>query len=451
MTTEKVFSSDVQANSAMAGVYSVLIHGKFAGSSGYTGFATGLTTLLTSMSADDLVFTSVGPGYSTYNLNKLTRNLNFSLPLWSSAYDAVYGANAVIEGIESSTSPKLHDQVRTTLTAEAKFVRAFSYFYLVNFFGDVPMAMTTDFNKTINMTRTPQAEVYRQIIKDLTEAKASLSGDFSDQNQQRSRPNKWAATALLARVYLYTGDYTNAAIQANEVISHTELFGLKEDLNDVFLVNSNEAIWQLQQNSNGTQGTATPEGLTLLQSMNPKDGSNSFKLSDELLNAFEPLDKRKTAWSWHGITADGQLIYYPYKYKVGLYNRTIGDIPTEAYMVLRLAEQYFIRAEAWARTNTQLDLAIKDVNTIRHRAGLDNLPETLTGPQIISKIEQERQVELFSEWGHRWFDLKRTGRAHDVLSAIPMKQPWIGDYQLLYPIPTSEIITNSKLIQNTGY
>lgn len=451
MTTVKVFSTDNQANAAMAGVYSVMIHSKSEGSSGFTGFSTGLTTFLVSMSANDLVFIPQGAGYYSYNLNRLTRNENLSLSLWSSAYETVYNSNAVIEGIEASTSVKLHDRVKKTLLAEAKFVRAFSYFYLVNFFGDVPLAMTTDFNKTIHMTRTPKAEVYSQMIKDLAAAKEGLSADFSDQNEQRSRPNKWAATALLARVYLYTGDYANAAIQAAEVISHSELFKLKEDLNDVFLANSNEAIWQLQQNSNGTQGTATPEGLSLLQNMDPKSSLNYFKLSNELVSAFEPLDKRKVNWCWSGIAADGQLTYYPYKYKVGQYNRTFGDTPTEAYMVLRLAEQYLIRAESLARANTQLDLAIKDVNAIRKRAGLENLPETLTAPEIISKIEQEKQVELFAEWGHRWFDLKRTGRAHDVLSAVPIKQPWTGDYQLLYPIPTSEITANTKLLQNPGY
>ncbi|MNK26566.1 SusD family protein [compost metagenome] len=453
MTTVKVFSTDNQANSAMAGVYSIMIHSKAGGSSGYTGFATGLTTLLVSMSANDLIFTSAGAGYYTYNLNRLSKFENSSLELWSSAYTTVYNANAVIEGIEASKSEKLHDKVREKLTAEAKFVRAFSYFYLVNFFGDVPLVMTTDFNKTVNMTRTPKAEVYSQMIKDLTDAKEGLSEDFSDQSQQRSRPNKWAVAALLARVYLYTGDYINAEIQANEVINQSGLFGLNEELNDVFLANSKEAIWQLQQNSNGTQGTATPEGFTLVQSLGlgNNDPKNPFRLSDELVNAFEPLDKRKTNWSWSGIALDGKLTYFPYKYKVGFHNRTSGDTPTEAYMVLRLAEQYLIRAEARVRGNAQLALAIKDVNVIRHRAGLDDLPETLTGPEILSKIEQEKQVEFFAEWGHRWFDLKRTGRAHDVLSAIPMKQPWLGDYQLLYPVPISEITTNTKLTQNPGY
>jgi starch-binding outer membrane protein, SusD/RagB family len=70
---------------------------------------------------------------------------------------------------------------------------------------------------------------------------------------------------------------------------------------------------------------------------------------------------------------------------------------------------------------------------------------------VIAAVARERQVELFAEWGHRWFDLKRTKNAHDVLSALPSKQPWAGDYQLLYPIPPVEIQINPRLMQNDEY
>jgi hypothetical protein len=452
ITTTKVFATDAQANSAMAGVYTQIIHDQTNTVSAYSGFGTGLTMLLGSMCANDLIATSVGTqGTSNYNLNRINRNDSYPYAIWSTAYHTVYGADAVIEGIEASTSTMLHDRFRKSLTAEAKFLRAFAYFYLVNLFGDVPLVMTTDFNKTVNMTRTPKQEVYNQIIKDLTEAKAALPVDFSDFGQERIRASKWAATALLARVYLYTGDYVNAELQSSEVISHSELFQLTPELNDVFLANSKEAIWQLQQNSDGSQGTATPEAYTILPGKNPEGlPSVPYVLSRELTDAFEPSDKRKTNWCWSGIR-NGQLTYFPYKYKIGSYNREMSVPPTEYYMVLRLAEQYLIRAEARTLGNGQLDMAVADLNQIRHRAGLDNLPVTLSRNEVIRKIEQEREVEFFAEWGHRWLDLKRTGRAHDVLSAVPMKQPWTGDYQLLYPIPPTEITANSKLTQNPGY
>ncbi|HSC37594.1 MAG TPA: RagB/SusD family nutrient uptake outer membrane protein, partial [Chitinophagaceae bacterium] len=95
--------------------------------------------------------------------------------------------------------------------------------------------------------------------------------------------------------------------------------------------------------------------------------------------------------------------------------------------------------------------AISDLNVLRSRAGITALPASLTTPQVVAAVARERQVELFAEWGHRWLDLKRTGQAHPVLSAIAGKQPWAGDYQLLYPIPLAEIQADPLLVQNPGY
>lgn len=449
-TTAKVFTNDSQASSAMAGVFTQLINGIDGTSQGHSGFATGLSTLLGSLCADELIYYTQGPGWYTYNSNKLLAQDAYSYTIWETAYNAIYGANDVIEGIEASTSPKLTGKLRTRLTAEAKFVRAFSYFYLVNFFGDVPLVLTVDFNKTVNMSRTPKADVYSQIIKDLTDAKPGLGADFSESKTgERIRPNRWAATALLARVYLYTGDYSLAAAQASEVIAQSGLFKLKTDLNEVFLMNSTEAIWQLQQNKLATpHRNATPEGYTLFPNI-ATVGEYPFRISDELNEVFESKDNRKQEWQ-KLIVVDGKTLYYPNKYKVGMDDSTVGDI-TEYYMVLRLAEQYLIRAEARVLGNSQLDLAIADLNVIRHRAGLDDLPATLPRDEVISAIEKERRAEFFAEWGHRWFDLKRTGRAHDVLSVLPIKQPWSGDYQLLFPIPPTEIQANHNLVQNPVY
>lgn len=450
VTTKKVFATDAQATSAMAGVYTRMINKTPEGASGMLGFATGMSTIFGGMSGNELLTTHTSSSYYHFNTNRLLADNTESAKIWTSAYDAVYGCNAVIEGIEASVSEKLHENIRKKLTAEAKFVRAFSYFYLVNFFGDVPMALTIDFNKTVNMRKTPKAEVYAQMIKDLLEAKNLLPDNFSGAGGERILPTKWAATALLARVYLYTGDYTNAVAQASELISQPALFNLPEDLNGVFLKNSPEAIWQLQQGDLSGNGKATPEGYTLLGNKATVPNNRPlFYMSEELKNDFETNDQRKIAWTWNE-TAAGKEVYYPYKYKIGSYNAREG-VMTEYYMVLRLAEQYLIRAEARALANESLNLAIADLNVIRHRAGLDDLPATLSKPEVILAIEHEKEIELFAEWGHRFFDLKRTGRAHEVLSAIPIKQPWNGDNQLLYPIPRTEIIANQNLIQNPGY
>jgi hypothetical protein len=120
-------------------------------------------------------------------------------------------------------------------------------------------------------------------------------------------------------------------------------------------------------------------------------------------------------------------------------------------MILRLAEQYLIRAEAAAHGAGALTNAIDDLNMLRSRAELPDLPDDLNQAQVLNAVEQERRIEFFCEWAHRWFDLKRWNKAAEILPLITVKQPWQGDYQLLYPIPPAEIESNSFLQQNPGY
>jgi len=457
ITTEQVFTKDDEARAAMAGVYTVLINGTSSRYGGYsTSFASGLSTVLLGKMADELLQYGIADLYVTNQLTPSTESYGFTL--WGSAYTAIYGCNAVIEGIAASSSDALHQNIRKELTAEAKFTRAFCYFYLVNLFGDVPLALTVDFNKTASMSRTPRDQVYQQMVKDLMDAQAALPEDYSyGVGGQRVVPNKYAATAMLARVYLYMGKYTEAAAQAGIVIGNTGRYDLATDLNQVFSVSSQEAIWQLQQDVNSLSlGNATPEGAHFLPFPDEHTGMPAQYLSPELLNSFDANDLRKQAWvdstdntAW-GI--GGGWFKYPAKYKVGGSNYVVGGVATEYHMALRLAEQYLIRAEAEARGATGGDAAaIADLDVIRHRAGLTDLPNTLTKDELWQAIAHERQAELFSEWGHRWFDLIRMRLAHGTLSAIQRKQPWTGDFQFLFPIPQAEIKADHNLRQNTGY
>jgi hypothetical protein len=319
-------------------------------------------------------------------------------------------------------------------------------------FGDVPLVKTVDFNKTRYMSRTPASEVYDQIIEDLTAAQEVLTADYaiSGAAKERIYPTKWAATALLARVYLYKGAYANAAEQASAVIGNTSLFSLETDPNTVFGIKSREAIWQMKQaTTDATYKNSTTEGY----SFNPNSSTGIVKycLTTELLNSFETGDRRRTAWVNRTTTAASGYNYYPWKYKTGHANQSTNPA-TEYYMMLRLGELYLIRAEAAANgAGGGITAAIADLNVIRSRAGLPALASTLTQAQVIAAVARERQIELFAEWGHRWFDLKRTNKAHDVLSAMSSKQPWAGDYQLLYPIPPVEIQVNPRLEQNGEY
>lgn len=448
VTTVKVFNNDVQAKGAMVSVYAEMMNSYDM----FSNFGSGFTTLLTGLSADEL--DNRNGSYYDFNRNALLARDASSAKLWATVYRAIYGSNAVVEGVAASKSANLHAQVRTELTAEAKFMRAFGYFYLVNLYGDVPLALTTDFNKLVTMARTPKTEVYAQMVKDLEEAVQGLPGDYSAGAGERIRPNKWAAKSLLARVYLYLGENDKAATAANDVILQTGLYQLETaDLNHVFLKNSTETIWQLQQdNALSARRNATPEGFSLLP--NPiESGSVPYSISKSLEDAFEPGDLRRSLWigtSNYTFGSTTTRLLFPYKYKVGQYNMNIGDSPSEYYMVFRLAEQYLIRSEARALLG-QTGLAIDDLNALRNRAGLPSLSTLLTKEQTLIAVAKERQTELFLEWGHRWFDLKRTGKAAAVLSVIPIKQPWMGDYQLLYPIPADEISKDHFLTQNPNY
>jgi SusD family. len=450
ITTGEVFENNKQAEWAIAGVYSRMINGNSATEGPeWSIFSAGLATMAGSLSADDVTVPGMNSTPSQYVLSNNALNpTNASIPekIWQSAYKTIYDANGVIEGIEASESTSLTDSARKQITAEARAIRAFSYFYLVNFFGDVPLVLTIDHSKTKNMTRTPKEKVYEQIVKDLQYAQDHLANDFRIGNNERIRINKWFAEGFLARVYLYLGRYQDAVNSATEVINQTNLFKLESEPNNVFLKNNTEAIWQLQQNSIKND-RGVPEGRMFM----PISANNTplYPLSEELLNAFEPTDKRLDQWTAYAIEAGtGNHMYYAYKYKVV---RETG-VPSEYCTVLRLAEMYLIRAEAQIHLSpSNVAVAVGDLNLLRQRANVDDLPATLTPEEVKEAVAAERQRELFAEWAHRWFDLKRTGKASEVLPVLLYKQPWLGDYQLLYPIPVKEIEKNNALTQNPEY
>ncbi|RZS75392.1 RagB/SusD family nutrient uptake outer membrane protein [Pseudobacter ginsenosidimutans] len=445
ITTEEVFSNNAQAEWTLAAIYSKMINGYNTSTRSTTIteeiFSSGLATILGGLSADELTYPVVlaNPNYIAFS-NKLTvANSDKTSKIWNSAYRFIFDANAAIAGLSAATA--LTDSVKKQLTGEALALRAFCYFYLVNFFGDVPLMLNPDFHEAQNFARTPTAKVYTQIKKDLVDAKAMLAGDYSVSNNERIRANKWFAEAMLARVYLYTGEYQLAINSATAVINHTSLFTVEQDLTKTFLPNNTEAILQLKPAKENTGiVNGTPEGYTLYTApVNNGPYNRTFEISTQLANAFEANDLRKTTWTVPAGTASVSS-KYTRNQRVQYYN------------VIRLAELHLIRAEAIARhVPGNKSAAIEDINVLRRRAGVTELDEQLTAEQVIDAVAHERQVELFLEWGHRWLDLKRTGKAGTVLGAIPAKQPWWGDYQLLYPIPAYEIRNNSHLQQNPEY
>lgn len=426
-----VFTSDKTATAAVTGLYSRMNAFNYY-------YANVLMNYLTAMQADDLYYFSPFANYDVFRNTSLLPNSQYVESMWRDQYAYIYHTNACIEGLNAATG--LTPAVKDQLLGEAYFMRAFLHFYLVNMYGDVPLIVSTDYQENNVKPREQTSLVYARIIEDLKEAKAKMGADYP--TGTRVRPNKGAATALLARVYLYTKQYGLAEQEATAVLQDGR-YELLDDLNTVFLANSREALFQLQP-VNVAGGRNTWEGFT----STPVTPTSTplFRLdTTHLIPKFETGDKRRANWTGHVVTAAGANLYYPYKYKI---RTTTSGTVSEYSMVMRVAEQYLIRAEARIQQD-KLDLGRQDLDSIRHRAGLLPLNETLGKPALLLAVEQERKVELFCEWGHRWFDLKRTNRSTAVLG--PIKGANWQPEDTLYPISSEARRTNIFLTQNDGY
>jgi hypothetical protein len=445
LVTASVLASNGTATSALTAIYTQM----------FINLESPDMALEPGFLSDELTYYSTNSVYLSFYTNAIIATEN-SGP-WSRAYNYIYEANAIIEGLQNNGN--ISPSVTQQLTGEALFIRAFWHFYLTNLYGDIPLVTTTLYTINASASRTPQTLVYRQIITDLTVADSLLNANYVDATDtaitiQRVRPTKGAAEAMLARAYLYTQKYDSAEMEASKVISNGlyQLCPNLSGINSPFLANSTEAIWQLSTPLPTTIQTSDAQFFIILAS--PLSGSVSWSISPELLNSFEIGDQRKTNWIGVYTTPSPAVnYYYPYKYK----NLTSSGTPNEYTTVLRLAEQYLIRAEAEANLRDMADAA-NDLNIIRARAGL--APSTILTassslPQADSAILHERRVELFSEWGHRWFDLIRMDSANAVLGSpgnVCQQKGgvWSPNWQL-YPIPTTDLSADPYLTQNAGY
>ncbi|MBX2933901.1 MAG: RagB/SusD family nutrient uptake outer membrane protein [Ferruginibacter sp.] len=425
LNSDKVFSDSSSAVAAIVGIYSDMLTNRNL-------FSNSAVTLYGGMSADELY--SFTPGLKDeFVKNQITQanHINIDNSFWQPAFKYIYSANLVLEKLLASH--QLSSSLKNQLMGEAKFIRAFCYFHLVNLFGNVPLITSSKYQDAAIAPRASMAEVYALIINDLNDGKTLLKEQYV--TSEKVRPNKWTAAAMLSRCYLYNNRWQEAESESAAIINSGQ-YSLESNLNNIFLKNSIEAIWQLKP---VRPGFNTYEGLEILPAS--AFSSPTYLITPQLYNSFENIDSRKNAWIKSRIF-NSDTLYYPFKYKL-----PNGASLTEYYMVFRLAEQYLIRAEAELNQN-KLQNAITDINIIRNRAGLPNTLANNTQSLKLA-IEQERQAELFCEWAHRWYDLKRTGRATDILA--PIKGATWQSTDVLWPIPQQEINLNPSLTQNPGY
>jgi len=434
VTNGSVFANDQLTAGVLNNVYYTLqLSGNLEGQTSL-GMNAGLYT-------DDLQTLSNSSAVAKSFYANIITGTNGGGTLWSNLYVEIYTANTVIEGMKGSTLP-----YKDQWLGEAYFVRALCYYYLVNVYGDVALVLSSDYKSNNTLSRVPASQVYPQMVADLKQAQTLLSADYLDFNgnvvSDKARPNKAAATALLARVYLYQGDWVNSEAQASAVIGNTAY--AMETLPNVFLISGKEVIWGLLPTSGLSYAVPEAKTYIITPGANPIASGALALISPQLLGSFEANDARYANWVGISTTA-GVTSYFVNKYKI-----KAGSAPAETYAVLRLAEQYLIRAEARAKQNNLLG-SIVDLNVIRSRAGL---PATTAASQadLLNAVLQERRIELFAEAGHRFFDLKRTGNIDAVMGVVsPQKNSKWASYMQYWPIATTETINDPNLKQTPGY
>lgn len=425
LSTVTTYADDEKAASAIRGIYASTQNGWGIGP--FSGTISGNA----GMSADELIRIAYSADQDAFFQNNLTPATGpIAGGIWGSFYNIIYQANSAVVNLEKS--PGVTPAKKLTLISEAKFLRAISYFYLLNLYGEVPLTTTTDYMQNALLSRTDTGKIWQQIESDLRYAVTNGSTLYSATGT-RSRANSYSASALLARVQLYRKNWADAETLATNVLG-TQLFKL-DTLGGIMLSTSTEPIFYI---SNAGTNLYAIEGQQL------HGVSLQYRISPALAAAFEPGDQRFVQWT--KPASDNKPALSKYKILLG---SGVGA-KKEATVVLRVAEQYLIRAEARAQRDN-LAGAIADVDMVRQRAGLPLIADTNPGiskTDLLDAILHERFVELFGEFGHRWLDVKRSGKADLIFGA---SKPGWESTDALYPIPQSDRNNNPNLGQNDGY
>lgn len=366
------------------------------------------------------------PAFDRYNSDLFDGTLNnqFFRPFYAALYKSILSTNNVIEN-----STNVND------VGEAKFLRALSYFKLVQMFGDVTVNLSAEPSTTDTsiLVRRPANEVYNTvIIPDLQDAIAALDNSGLDSG----RASSIAAQALLGKVYMHMGNYPSAETQLAAVVNGADAAGvmLQSDFANIFGVDNDlnsEILFATQVSSSITDEYGFSEfwewsfGLDT-KSLDPLDPS--------LIAAFDASEAGGDTDLRRAVTIDEVTLASP------KFQQTGG--PDHDFIELRLGDVILLYAEA-LNENNSTGPALIQLNRIRNRAGLPNSTATGQGG-IRTAIAAERRLELAFE-GHRWFDLVRTGTAQSVLGFSD------ANY-LVAPIPISEITSSFGVItQNPGY
>jgi hypothetical protein len=352
--------------------------------------------------------------------------------MWGVIYSIAYTVNFVLEGLE--TLDNIDDATKNELEAIGRFLRGYGYFAGVTTFGGLPIVTTTEIEANRNIPRSDLETTLRFIEEDLLFALDKLPENVINAGEL----SNGAVKAALARFYLYQEDWDQAELYATDVIegNGTENYFLEENFEDLLADFNSESILEIVYTANDNPGTSTDFSI-----------SNLFVTRREIIPSNEIVEALQDIGG-----ARINMIEFDRLNSIGSDNGwTITRYgPFDNIPVFRLAEMYLIRAEARAQKNNinGENSAQSDLNIIRARAGTSLAPPLAVGEMLLA-IERERQVELAFE-GHRWYDLKRTGRAQSVMERVTNN--WTEKDEL-WPVPLREIQNNPALqgAQNPGY
>ena len=395
--------------------------------------------------------------------------------LWNQYYSALYNVNFTLQRLPEAT---VAEAPRKEIEGQLKFLRGYLYFNLTQYFGDVVLVTTTlaSPNDAFDLVRSPQADVYAQIEKDLKDASTLLPPKYTAA-ADIGRATQGAALSLLGKVYLTKKQYIEATTTLKQVTGLG--YTLNANYADNFSTarkNGPESIFEVQYQGDNDLG----EWSNFTYVFAPRQSSNAVTgfatvvpsgrniPTNDLIAAYEPGDKRKAASLKTEYTLAGKVVPVPYITKFNN-PHTIAGRTNDNWPVLRYADVLLMLAEAINEVSGPTDEALGYLNQVRTRAGLAALTG-LTKDTFRTAVLNERRLELAFE-NHRWFDLKRTKTPAELaafMNAYGAKEkanPTVArggvaynaldyvftDFEYYLPIPAPQILINSKLTQNTGY
>lgn len=422
ISTGQAITNKRGAEAALLGAYSELQ------SNSYYGFE---YPALAYLSADEVDWSGSFNFYQQFDLNAIPSENSSIKSVWSQIYRVVNVANNLIEKVPAIQDRNLTEAQRQKILGEAYFLRALSYFDLGRAWGGVPLVLkpTTTKEGGKGIKRATLQQTYEQVLSDLEQAEKLLPSLTA-----RSRASKEAVWALKARLYLYQKQWEKAEEYATLVINSGR-FNLVKPYSSFYTGKlTQESILELVYDNSDRNSHANywlPSSRGGRYEWKPSAG-----ITSELRDA--TIGGERSAVIGSQINNGKETVFGQKYSKVAT-----GE---DGAFILRIAEQYLIRAEAKLKKATpDLRGALADLNKVRERAELEPLVIADVNTALLA-VEQERKVELAFE-GHRWFDLIRTGRAAAVLGISDQNK-------FLFPIPNSEILADPDLgpeDQNPGY